>query len=148
MNKGGYYIKQLRRILALVLALVTIASVASAYATEIQPYASELIGSRSIVLVDNGGGSVAFTARITATSIIEQVGFKSISVQEYDEDTGTWDTVKAVYGKYGYNKGVYAYTVSYSGESGNQYRCKVTYYAKDGDLTDTKYSTSNAMTAK
>jgi len=135
----------MKRVVSTFICIVLLVSIAGAWAEEIRPYASELITSRSIVSNDDGGGKVGFTARIIGTDIIEQIGFSSIRIQKYDEDTDTWDTIKAVYSKYGYDTSVYSYSVSHNGISGEQYRCKVTFYAKNGSLSDTKYMTSNIV---
>ena len=57
-------------------------------------------------------------------------------------------TVKSATDKYAYNTSVYSYSLSYNGTRGNQYRFVVEYYAKDGNISDTKSTTSSILTAK
>ena len=110
------------------------------------PYASELINVTSIISAALSNGKVEFTARITATTVVDKVGFSSIKIQEQSDSS--WKTVKSVNGKYGYDRVSYAYALSYNGTVGKKYRAVVNYRVEDGDASDTRTRTSSGITAK
>lgn len=136
----------MKRVLAFVVLVAVISSCSIAFAAEAQTRASELIVDRFIYAFAYGEGEVEFTVDMTTHLSVDKIGFPSIKLQE--KRGSTWTTVKTATDKYGYNRANYSYSISYSGTAGNQYRVIVEYYAKDGDISDTKTKTSSALTAK
>ena len=135
-----------RSISILLLALMLWGTVAFAEDVTAQPYASELIAARYIYARDCGGGSIGFTADMSTIGAVDKLGFEYIRIQE--KQGSSWVTVKSTSDKYGYNRSMYNYSLSYDGTSGEQYRAVVKFYAKDGSISDTKVLTSSVMTAK
>ena len=135
-----------KRIISCILLVVLLTLGASAVAESIVPYASELIGARYIDAWAYGDGEIEFTAEIVAVGPVDKLGFSSLKIQE--KQGSRWVTVKSAYSKYATNAAQYDYTISYDGTPGNDYRLVVVYYAKDGDLSDTKTKTSSILTAK
>lgn len=131
----------MKRIFALALLLSIVASCSLAVASELQPRASELIVDRYIYAYDYGGGKVKFTTDMTTLGAVDKLGFPSLKLQE--KQGSEWVTVKSATDKYAYNTSVYSYSLSYNGTRGNQYRFVVEYYAKDGNISDTKSTTSS-----
>ena len=135
-----------KRIISCILLVVLLTLGAVAVAEDIVPYASELIGGRFINAWAYEGGEVKFVAEIVAVDSLEKLGFSSLKLQE--KQGSRWVTVKSAYDKYAYDNVRHDYTISYDGTSGNEYRLVVVYYAKDGDITDTRTKTSRTVTAK
>lgn len=134
----------MKRKLSCILLVVLIASmVTCAYAIETR--ASELISATGITTSRYTGGVMEFTARITATDVVDKLGFTSIKVQEYDGSS--WNTVKTTTNKFAYDKVSHLYTVSYNGTVGKQYRAVVNYKVEDNGSSDTRTRTSSAYTA-
>lgn len=133
----------MKRVFALVLLFVLTVSCTFAVASEAQPRASKLIVDRYIYAYDYGGGKVKFTTDMTTLGSVDKLGFPSLKLQE--NQGSTWVTVKSATDKYAYNAAVYSYSLSYDGVRGNQYRFVVEYYAKDGNISDTKHSTSGIL---
>ena len=125
----------MKRILACILLLALISSCTVAFA-DVQPRASELIVDRYIYAYSYGDGKIQFSTDMTTLTVVDKLGFPS------------WVTVKSATDKYGYNRASYGYSLSYNGTSGNEYRLVVEYYAKDGNISDTKSRTSSAVTAR
>ena len=136
----------MKRVLAAVLLLALTLSCSVVFAEVPQPRASELIVDRFIYAYAYGDGEIEFAMDMTTLMTVEKLGFPSIKIQE--KRGSSWTTVKTVTDKYGYNRINYSYSGPYSGTAGNQYRVIVEYYAKDGDISDTKPKTSSALTAK
>ena len=111
----------------------------------IEPRASEIIAYRSIEKTALGDGAVKFAQRIVTYGPSDKIGFNEIRVEEYYSNS--WRTVKTVTSKYGYDVGSYSYAVTYDGVAGRQYRVFVEYYAEDGEISDTKTTTSTSITA-
>lgn len=134
----------MKRIISVVLLFTLLFSMfAAAHAATTR--ASELISVTSITATVKSGGVVKFTASMSATGIVDQVGFTSIKIQKYSG--GSWSTVKAIYNKFGYDRISYAYTTSYSGTVGTKYRAVVGYKVVDGSSSDTRTRTSSSVTA-
>lgn len=112
----------------------------------IQPYASSLITSYSISTDRYTGGKIMITTDIVAFHSIEKLGFSSVKIQEYDNDT--WTTVKRATNKYAYNALSHGYSLSYDGTTGMKYRGVVSFYAKDGATTSGRTVTGSEVTAK
>lgn len=136
----------MKRILSFILLFAVISSCSIALAAEQQTRASELIVDRFIYAYAYGEGKIKFSADMTTLGSVEKLGFPSMKLQE--KQGSSWVTVKTVRDKYDYNTAIFSYSISYSGTAGNQYRVIVEYYAKDGDISDTKTKTSSALTAK
>lgn len=129
--------KRIGTVIAIVcITVILFSTTVSSCAEIVQPYASALIGSKSIGCSTLGDGVVRFTADLTGTTILDKVGFKEISIQEYSN--GAWRSMKSTYNKYAYDTGLHAYSLSYDGTAGMQYRAYVKFYAEDGDISDTK----------
>ena len=138
---------QLKRIMAFVLLLaIALSSFSVAFATTIQPRASELIVDRFIYAFAYGNGKIEFTVDMSTYRSVDKIGFPSIELQE--KQGGSWETVKSATDKYGYNCSMFSYSIPYNGTSGNEYRVVVEYYAKDGSISDTKTKTSSILIAK
>ena len=135
----------MKRILSCLLLLVLISSSTVVFAA-VQPRASELIVDRFIYAYAYGNGKVEFSVDMTTLMVVDKLGFPSIELQE--KQGSSWVTVKSATDKYGYNRANYGYSISYNGTSGNEYRVVVEYYAKDGNISDTKSKTSSSMTAR
>lgn len=135
----------MKRILALVLLLALVSSCSLAFAAA-QPRASELIVDRFVYAYALGDGKVRFSVDITTIRSVDKLGFSSIELQE--KQGSDWETVKSATNKFGYNRINYSYSISYNGTIGNEYRVYVKYYAEDDGVSDTKTTTSSALTAK
>jgi len=135
-----------RIIVSVCILLASFAMICNCYSEEIQPYASQLISSKAIYCDVLGDGKVRFSTDIAGTTILDKVGFKEISIQEYSG--GTWRSMKSTYNKYAYDVIVHAYSLSYDGTAGMQYRAYVRFYAQDGDLSDTKTMYSPIIIAR
>lgn len=135
----------MKRILACILLLALISSCTVAFA-DVQPRASELIVDRYIYAYSYVDGKIQFSTDMTTLTVVDKLGFPSIKLQE--KQGSSWVTVKSATDKYGYNRASYGYSLSYNGTSGNEYRLVVEYYAKDGNISDTKSRTSSAVTAR
>ena len=135
----------MKRILACILLLALISSCTVAFA-DVQPRASELIVDRYLFAFSYGVGKIQFSTDMTTLTVVDKLGFPSIKLQE--KQGSSWVTVKSATDKYGYNRASYGYSLSYNGTSGNEYRLVVEYYAKDGNISDTKSRTSSAVTAR
>lgn len=136
----------MKRVLGLVLLVAIISSCSLALAAETQTRASELIIDRAIYANDYGDGSIEFTADITTYGSVDKLGFSSLKLQE--KRGSEWITVKSAKDKYAYNTAIHSYSLSYNGTIGNQYRLVVDYYVKDGNIVETRNSTSSTLTAK
>ena len=136
----------MKRLLGLVLLVAIISSCSLAFAAESQTSASELIIDWAVYANDYGNGNVEFTADITTLGSVDKLGFTSLKLQE--KQGSKWVTVKSATDKYAYGIAVYSYSLSYGGTPGNQYRFVVKYYAKDGDIVETRSTTSSVLTAK
>ena len=136
----------MKRILSVVILLAIVSSCSFAFASEIQPRASELIVGNFVYAYVYGAGKVKFFTDITTLGPVDKLGFPSIELQE--KQGSAWVTVKSAKDKYAYNTAFYSYSLSYDGTRGNQYRLVVDYYAKDGSVSDTKHTTSSILTAK
>lgn len=136
----------MKRYLAMLLVVALVVSSSIAFAIEIQPRASALIVDRFIYAYDYGDGQVEFAVDMTTNRSVDKLGFPSIKLQE--KRGSSWTTVKSASDKYGYNRANYSYSISYDGTSGNEYRVVVEYYAKDGNVSDTKTKTSSVLIAK
>ncbi len=135
----------MKRILALAL-LIALLSCSLAAMAEPQPKASELIVDRFVYAYALGDGEVKFTLDITAKKFVDKLGFSYIELQE--KQGSSWEKVKSASNKYAYNSVNYSYSISYNGTIGNEYRVYVKYYAEDDGVSDTKTTTSSALTAK
>ena len=129
----------MKRLVAFLMCLVTVllAVGCTGVAEEIQPYASSLIGTESISCYHLGNGKVKYTVDISALRSMDKIGFKVISVQEYNEGLG-WKSKMNVYNEFAYGVGMHAYSVTYQGTPGKQYRAFVRFYAEDDGVSDTK----------
>lgn len=133
-------------VIAFLLAVTGCAQAQTGDSGTIQPQASELISVTGVISAVLTGGKVEFTARITATRVVEKCGFTSIKIQE--ENDGSWKTVKSTSNKFGYDRVSYLYALSYNGTVGKKYRAVVNYKVVDGDASDTRSRTSSSITAK
>jgi len=131
-----------KKLVIMVLGLVLIFSFNSAFAVEVQPYASTLIMSNGIS-ISNSGSTISANASITTKVIADTLGFSSIRIQVKQ---GTqWVTVKSVSSQYKTNGVTHTYTLTYTGTAGNEYRAVAGFYALDGDISDTRSATSSTL---
>lgn len=136
----------MKRIMAIVLLFAVMISCSLTVAAESQTRASELIIDRTIYAFDYGNGDVEFVTDINTYGAVDKLGFSSLKLQE--KQGSQWATVRSATDKYTYNSSDYSYSLSYGGTPGNQYRFVVKYYAKDGDIVETRSTTSSVLTAK
>ena len=68
----------MKRILSVVILLAIVSSCSFAFASEIQPRASELIVGNFVYAYDYGAGKVKFVTDITTLGPVDKLGFPSI----------------------------------------------------------------------
>lgn len=134
----------MKRVVSFILLFVILTSCSLAFA--VQTRASELIIDCYIYARCYGDGQIKFSTDMTTLGSVDKLGFSSLKLQEKQESE--WVTVKSATNKYAYNTSLHSYSMPYDGTSGNEYRFVVKYYAKDGDISDTKTMTSSVLTAK
>lgn len=138
----------------LVTLIMVLSCIFSSYAfaaqpVEIETYASSYFDNYSISLSNEGDGDIKIKYFVAGKNIMDELGVKKIIIQE--KTNSSWDDVKT------YNSSSYSSFISkdirskdgsitYSGEKGNTYRAKVTFYAKDSSGSATKTSTSSSIT--
>ena len=136
----------MKKFLSFIVLALLISMLSIAYADEIQPYASELFNSTSVLVTPNSNGTTTFAASATATGSIDKLGFTSLTIQAYID--GSWQSVYRISNKYSYNSSLFAYSYTYDSVEGRKYRMVVNFYASDGSTTDTRTRTSGSVTSK
>lgn len=132
----------IKKIVSTILSLICIFSIANAFAAEVHPYASTIIMSYKIAIKDSSTTITADTS-ITTKVIADKLGFSSIKIQEKQ---GTqWVTVKSAYSQYKSNGATHAYTLTYTGTAGNEYRAVAGFYAEDKGVSETRNATSSTL---
>lgn len=115
--------------------------------------ASEYLDSYSAYLYSEGGGDISVWFDVEGTGTMDEIGALSIRLQERQNGSSTWTTVKTYsYINYsdmlGYDHLFYASHVDYSGQVGYSYRAEVTVWAgKDGG-GDSRVILTNAGVAQ
>lgn len=136
----------MKRIISLTMVIVFLVSISSVAfaASGITPYASQIfsqLGSH----ISYSGGKVLGVASVNAWVVADKLGMSSIALYE-GTSSGGWSKIASASGKYGYDTRSYNYTISANATTGKEYKFVVTFYGKDGSVTDslthTKYSTN------
>ncbi len=109
--------------------------------------ASDIIMEYGMSIAPLSGNRIKLSANIVADDIVDTIGFSIMRIQE-KQNNGTWTTKYTVSNKYGTNRISYAYSITYAGINGKQYRGYVKYYAKDGTLVETRTKTGSSVTAQ
>lgn len=136
----------MKKVICLIAVAILISLLTVAYAESIQPYASSVIESTSLIVTPNSNGTISFTASIVGTKTLTKLGFTSMTVQAYID--GSWQSVYRVSNKFSYDSSLHAYTLTYDSVKDRQYRMVVNFYASDGSTTDTRTRTSGSVTSK
>ncbi len=130
-----------------IIAMMLLASIFTvASAESIQPYASSVIDSTSLVVTPKSNGTIVFATSIAATDTIDKLGFTTLTIQAYIN--GSWQSVYRISNKFSYNASIHAYSYTYDSVKDRQYRMVVNFYASDGSTTDTRTRTSGSVTSK
>lgn len=132
-------------LIASLIVIITVCLSFTAYAegSDLEPYASELIGRYSLKITPSGT-TISATAAITANATSDQIGFSSLKFQRYS--SGSWITVKTISAVYKYDAASYGGTYKYTGESGEKYRAVCTFYVRNGTTSQTRTSTTSSVT--
>lgn len=136
----------MKKITCIISVLLLVSMLTVACAESIQPYASSVINSTSVIVSPNSNGTISFSTSIIGTKTLTKVGFTSLTVQAYIG--GSWQSVYRVSNKFSYDSSAHAYTRTYDSVEGRQYRMVVNFYASDGSTTDTRTRTSGSVTSK
>ena len=136
----------MKKIICIISVVVLVCMLTVAYAESIQPYASSVINSTSVLVTPNSNGTISFSTSIIGTKTLTKVGFTSMTVQAYIDDS--WQSVYRVSNKFSYDSTAHVYTLNYDSVKGRKYRMVVKFYASDGSTTDTRTRTSGSVTSK
>lgn len=120
----------------LVLCLVICLSIVpyAASASQVVPYASDVIDYTSLTLTSSNG-KVHVDASIGTTDTASKLGFKSITL--YHKVDGVWKVAASASEKYSSGKAKYTYSVSCSLVSGREYKASCSSYAVVDGSSDT-----------
>lgn len=136
--------KKIACIILIVALLIPFANIASA--SSIQPYSSELFSSTGVLISPKSNGTIVISTSTTATTVIDKLGFTSLTVQAYIDDS--WQSVYRVSNKFSYDASIHGYSLTYNSVEGRKYRAVVKFSATDGSTTDTRTRTSGSVTSK
>ena len=129
-------------VLLLVFSLVLFGTFA--YADDsMSPMASNIIKSTTAA-VGSSGGSVSATCKITALSIVDEIGITDMYL--YEEQGSTWVKVKSLKSSSKNDAITHSATLTYTGTPGRRYKCEGTAYAVKDGVKETRSCTSSIFT--
>ena len=105
-----------------------------ASASEVVPYASDVIDYTSLTFTSSNG-KVYADAHIATTDRATKIGFKSVTI--YHKVNGVWSVAASVSGKYSSGTDEYTCSVSCNLVSGREYKASCSSYAVVDGKSDT-----------
>ena len=115
----------------------------AASASEIVPYASDVIDYTSLTLTSSNG-KVYADAHIATTDTATKLGFKSVTI--YHKVNGVWSVAASASGKYSSGTDDYTYSISCSVVSGREYKASCSSYAVVNGKSDTGSASVDPIT--
>jgi hypothetical protein len=129
------------------LLCTTLISLLVIFTLGITASASLLRASQTILTytgwLTKSGTTLTVNYDIDATNISDKVGVSQVIVQRKD---GTWGNVATYGSNYGTNCISHNGSVTYYGTAGYEYRAVITFYAKQGNVSDSKTYTTGSIT--
>lgn len=136
----------MKRVVCIIAIALIVSMFTVSYSESIQPYASSVISSTSLIITPNSNGTISLGTSIVGTKKLTKVGFTSLTIQAYID--GSWQSVYRISNKFSYDSTAHAYSYTYDSVKDRQYRMVVNFYASDGSTTDTRTRTSGSVTSK
>jgi hypothetical protein len=94
--------------------------------------------------INHQGTLITVSYDVTATNICDDIGVSQVIIQK--RVNGIWETVATYPEYYSHNCTAMSGQKTYYGTAGSQYRSVITFYARQGSVSDSKNSTTASIT--
>lgn len=141
----------MKRITALLFALLLLGSVASVSAadgSQVAPYASMYLNGCAIATTPEGNRKITVDYTVYGTREMTELGATKVEIQRYDDYEEDWVFYKNLSGSSTKNDVSHSDTVYFYGSVGTEYRAVVYAYAKNSKGSDSRAYDGSGVTCR
>lgn len=107
--------------------------------------ASRYINSCNAQITTGSSGKILLDGSVIGTNVMDTIGVQTLIIQKYQ--SGSWVNVTSWSDLYDYNSASSAFSATYYGSVGTQYRAVITFYASLSGGSDSRIMTTTSVTA-